>query len=459
MKITDTGIDGLFVLEPKVIGDARGWFCETFRADELEQKVGHKIDFVQDNHSFSAAKGILRGIHFQNFPYSQTKLVRCTRGSVLDVAVDLRPASRTYKKWFSVELSAENKRQLFIPRGFGHGFLTLTENVEIQYKADDFYNNRADRSIKFDDPAFKIKWGVETPIMSEKDKTAPLLKSGDVNFGARVLVTGAAGPLGFDMVKLLKDKGIECVGADRNDFDITDAKAVEKFFKKYKPTAVIHCAAYTAVDKAEDEREICHAVNVVGTKNVAAAAAKQGASVVYISSDYVYGAEGERPQVETDETRPLNYYAETKLQGEKCVKDATNRHFILRTSWVFGKNGANFVKTMLRLAIERTEVSVVDDQIGSPTYTPDLAKFILGLVFTENFGVYNISNEGFTSWADFAIEIFKQAGLKTKVNKIKTSDYKTKARRQGNSRLDKTKAGVILPTWQDALKRYLEEIK
>jgi len=462
MNISKTNIEGLFVIEPKVFGDNRGWFAETFRADKLNE-LGINTNFVQDNQSFSAQKGTLRGIHFQNFPYALAKLVRCTRGALLDVAVDLRPNSPTFKQWFSIELSAENKKQLYIPRGFGHGFVSLSNDVEIQYKTDDYYSNKHDRSIRFDDPSLKIEWGINEVILSDKDKSAPFFKDSDFNFGERILVTGVRGQLGYDVVKKLQSKSIDCRGIDYQEMDITNPEAVHKYITEYNPTIIIHCAAYTAVDKAEEEQDKCFAVNVTGTENIAKAAKQINAKMIYISSEYVYGSDDSKFNKETDNTNPKNYYAKTKLDGEVAVQKIVDKHFIIRTSWVFGKNGNNFIKTMLRLGSEKSELNVVGDQIGSPTYTVDLAKIIVDMIFTENYGTYNVSNEDICSWADFATEIFKQAGFSTKVNAIATSEYPTKAQRQLGSRMSKDKLAENgfgkLPTWQDALKRYMEEIK
>ena len=181
MNVISTDIPDLYILEPKVFGDGRGWFMESWSATMM-QKIGFDYDFVQDNHSFSASKDVLRGIHFQQSPYAQAKLVRCSKGAVLDVAVDLRKNSPTFKKWIAVELSAENKRQLLIPRGFGHGFLTLTNDSEFLYKADNPYNAAADRSVRWNDPELAINWGIAKPSLSEKDNSAPLLKESDCNF-------------------------------------------------------------------------------------------------------------------------------------------------------------------------------------------------------------------------------------------------------------------------------------
>lgn len=181
MNIISTKIAGLKIIEPDVFGDDRGWFYESYSKKKLEE-LGINCQFVQDNHSYSAQKGTLRGLHFQNNPKSQSKLIRCSRGAVLDVAVDLRKDSPTYKQWVGVELSAENKKQFFIPKGFAHGFLTLTNDVEFQYKVDEYYDKETDRSIRFDDPEITVDWGIANPILSEKDMKAPFLKDSDFNF-------------------------------------------------------------------------------------------------------------------------------------------------------------------------------------------------------------------------------------------------------------------------------------
>ncbi len=181
MNIIETKLRGVYILEPKVFDDNRGWFMESYSKKVLEA-IGLDINFIQDNHSYSAFKGTLRGLHFQNNPMAQTKLIRCTKGKILDVAVDLRKGSPTYKKWIAIELSAENKKQLLIPKGFAHGFVTLTDDVEIQYKVDEYYSKEHDRSIRFDDPEIGVDWGIDNPILSEKDKNAPLLRDSDCNF-------------------------------------------------------------------------------------------------------------------------------------------------------------------------------------------------------------------------------------------------------------------------------------
>ena len=278
----------------------------------------------------------------------------------------------------------------------------------------------------------------------------------------KVFVTGESGQLGFDVCRVLRARGIDCRGVSSKELDITDRAAVEHMLRSYAPDAVIHCAAYTAVDKAEDEAEHCWQVNAEGSANIAAVCAILGCKLLYVSTDYVFPGDGEAPWETEDAVYPHSVYGKTKLAGELAVRSMTEKHFIVRTSWVFGKNGGNFVKTMLRLAETREEVSVVADQIGSPTYTADLAPLLCDMVETERYGVYHAANEGFCSWADFAAAIFRTAGKSTRVRPITTAEYPAKAKRPLNSRLSRRaldEAGFArLPGWEDALKRYLKEI-
>lgn len=462
MNIIKTEIKEVLIIEPKVFGDHRGWFTETYSKEKFKE-LGINIDFVQDNHSFSAQKGTLRGLHFQLNPKAQTKLVRCTKGRILDVAVDLRKGSPTYKKWVAVELTEENKKQLLIPKGFAHAFLTLTDDVEVQYKVDEYYAPEHDRSIKFDDPEIGVDWGINNPILSDKDLKAPLLKDSDVNFSIKVLVTGSDGQLGHDVVGRLQELGIEVIGASRNEFDITDKEQTKEAISRINPDVIVHCAAYTAVDKAEDEKEMCYAVNVDGTRNIAEAAQAIDAKMAYISTDYVFDGTGVEPHSEDEKTNPINYYGYTKEQGEKIVRERLEKHFIIRTSWVYGKNGNNFVKTMLKLAESKNEINVVNDQIGAPTYTRDLAVLITDLIQTTEYGIYHGVNEGYCSWYDFAKAIFEKAEVNIKVNPISSTEYPTKAKRPMNSRLSTVnlnKAGLNrLPKWEDALQRFINELR
>ncbi|MCL2797666.1 MAG: dTDP-4-dehydrorhamnose reductase [Firmicutes bacterium] len=279
----------------------------------------------------------------------------------------------------------------------------------------------------------------------------------------KILVTGANGQLGYDVVKRLSADGFDVRGVDIGDFDITDAAQTENFIRSFEPDVVVHCSAYTAVDKAESEPELCGKANAFGAENIARACRALNASMVYISTDYVYGGTGESPIEATEAPAPLSVYGRTKLEGEEACKKLLKKLYIIRTSWVFGKNGGNFVKTMLNLGRERDSLNVVCDQIGSPTYTVDLADFIAFIIRSGKYGTYHFTNEGFCSWYDFAREIFRLSGISTAVKAVPTSEYKTVAKRPLNSRLSKKSvfdAGYpAIPTWQDALERYLEEIR
>ena len=277
----------------------------------------------------------------------------------------------------------------------------------------------------------------------------------------RIIVTGAKGQLGYDVVLQLKKCGHITIEADLPELDITNRSAVEAFFQTHKPDGVIHCAAYTNVDGAESEKELCEKINYIGTKNIAECCKKHSAKLIYISTDYVFDGKGNDP-FETDAaTAPCNFYGKTKLMGEKAVTEICDKYFIVRISWVFGSNGKNFVKTMLRLSKERNELTVVCDQVGSPTYTPDLATLLSDMIETEKYGIYHATNEGFCSWAEFAAEIMKLSGAETKIIPVASSEYKTVAIRPSNSRMSKKSldnAGFDrLSEWQNALERFLSQ--
>lgn len=280
----------------------------------------------------------------------------------------------------------------------------------------------------------------------------------------KILVTGANGQLGTDLMEELLERGHKVVGADIDNMDITDADAVMKFFDDVAPEAVIHCAAYTNTDKAEEEPETCRLVNATGTRNIAAAAKKHGIKMLYISTDYVFDGCGETPFAVEDTASPISVYGKTKYEGECAVRELLTAYFIVRISWVFGYHGKNFVRTMLRLAKERDAVSVVNDQIGSPTYTKDLSVLLADMIVTDRYGTYHATNEGFCSWYDFAKEIFRCAGYrKIKVNPVDSDSFPAKVKRPHNSRMDKsalTENGFShLPTWQDALARFIIELR
>lgn len=276
-----------------------------------------------------------------------------------------------------------------------------------------------------------------------------------------ILVTGVNGQLGYDVVKELNKRNIECKGLSRNDLDFTNKDDVLQYITKLTPSFVIHCGAYTAVDNAEDDIEMCAKTNYNGSKNIALACNTINAKMIYISTDYIFSGEGETPFYVDDIPSPLSVYGETKLAGERAIKGILTDYFIVRISWVFGSNGNNFIKTMLRLGKEKNELNVVADQIGSPTYTVDLAILLCDMINSKQYGVYHATNEGYCSWAEFAQAIMQKANLNCKINPIKTSEYKTKACRPLNSRLDKSKLDTNfnrLPQWENALDRFLQEI-
>lgn len=293
----------------------------------------------------------------------------------------------------------------------------------------------------------------------------------------RVFVTGVAGQLGHDVVAELLNRGMEAIGSDilpeceteaeYIPLDITDKAAVRNTIEEKKPEVVIHCAAWTAVDDAEEEknRAKVHAINVDGTANLAKAAAAVDAKMIYISTDYVFDGQGEKPwEPDCKAYAPLNVYGQSKLEGEQAVADILDKYFIVRIAWVFGQNGKNFVRTMLNVGKTHDSVRVVSDQIGTPTYTPDLARLLVDMAETDHYGYYHATNEGgYISWYDFTKEIYRVAGYSTKVTPVTTQEYGlSKAARPFNSRLDKSKLVENgfnpLPTWQDAVKRYIDEL-
>ena len=283
----------------------------------------------------------------------------------------------------------------------------------------------------------------------------------------KVFVTGVRGQLGFDVVNECKKRGYEVIGVDIEEMDITDANAVERVITAACPDVVVHCAAWTAVDAAEEEENIpkVRAVNAGGTQNIANVCKILGCKLIYISTDYVFDGQGTKPWVpDQKDYRPLNVYGQTKLEGELAVAGALEKYFIVRIAWVFGLNGKNFIKTMLSVGKKYDTVRVVNDQIGTPTYTYDLARLLVDMAKTEKYGYYHATNEGgYISWYEFACEIFRQAGYPTKVIPVTTQEYGlSKAKRPFNSRLDKSKlienGFTPLPDWKDALGRYLKEI-
>lgn len=285
----------------------------------------------------------------------------------------------------------------------------------------------------------------------------------------KFFVTGVKGQLGYDVMRELENRGYnDAVGVDIEEMNITDSKSVGKVITDSNPDVVIHCAAWTAVDLAEDEdkQDKVRLVNAVGTENIAKVCKKLDCKMIYISTDYVFDGQGTRPWEPDDERNPLNVYGQTKYEGELAVEKWLEKYFIVRIAWVFGQNGKNFVRTMLNLGKTHDKLTVVDDQIGSPTYTPDLARLLVDMAESDKYGIYHATNEGFCSWYEFACEIFRQASefdsvyKNVSVSPVTSDKYPSKAKRPSNSRMSKEKLTENgfekLPDWQDALKRYIE---
>ena len=483
MKKIETELKDCYILEPDRFGDDRGYFSPYFIDKNLDKLGFRKV--VQANRSKSA-KGVVRGLHFQKDPKCQAKIVEVIKGSAIDVVVDIREDSPTYGKFTAVKLTDENNRQLFVPRGFAHGFISLEDDTIFQYLIDNDYAPKMEGGILWNDPDLGIDWdkmfkenGIEKPILSDKDQVHPRLKDNKVKFtreydgraAEKYLITGYKGQLGYDIKRELLKQGIKeenILAIDKDEMDITNREEVMKVVGEFKPDVIFHCAAWTAVDKAEEAKDLCHAVNVTGTKNLTDASIENDAKIVYLSTDYVFDGKKALDDMYdvNDEKNPMSIYGLTKYLGEEEIK-RNPRHFITRISWVFGINGNNFIKTMLKLSENHSELNVVNDQIGSPTYTVDLAHLLVNMAKTNKYGTYHANNEGFVSWADFAKYIFEINNKDVKVNPVSTEEYlkisgTKQAYRPRNSKLSKEsldEAGFDrLPTWEDATRRYCEEL-
>lgn len=477
MKKITTKLKDCYILEPDRFGDERGYFSPYFIQKNMDELGFKKV--IQTNRS-NSAKGVVRGLHFQKNPKCQAKIVEVIKGSAIDVVVDMRVDSETYGEYIAEKLSEENHRQLFVPRGFAHGFVSLEDDTVFQYLVDNDYAPKLEAGILWNDPELGIDWekifrenGIENPILSAKDQIHPTIKENQVIFKReqeKFLITGYHGQLGYDIKRELIKNGIHqenILATDIDEMDITNREEVMRVVKEFKPDVIFHCAAWTAVDKAEDMRDVVEKINVEGTKNVTDASIEAGAKLVYLSTDYVFDGTKEGIYLPEDEANPKSVYGKTKYLGEEEVR-RNPRHFITRISWVFGINGNNFIKTMLRLAENHDQLNVVDDQIGSPTYTVDLAHLLVNLAQTDSYGTYHATNDGYCSWAEFAEYIFEINHQSVKVNKVSTEKYQAltgvkQAYRPRNSRMDKSKLTEIgldlMPSWQDATERFSQELE
>lgn len=461
--IENTNIEGIKIVRPKVFEDNRGFFLEVYNKRELK-KGGITTDFVQDNHSKSK-KGVLRGLHFQT-KHSQGKLIRVIKGKIYDVVVDIRKNSKTYGKYFGIELSMGNRTMLYIPKGFAHGFLTLEDNTEIEYKCDEFYHPQYDSGIMYDDKELNIDWkleeyGIEELILSEKDKKHQSFREYTESYqGDYVLLTGANGQLGQDFQKLFDRLGVKYIATDYNELDITDREKVREYIENNNFTIVINCAAYNNVDKAEEEIEKCYALNTYAPKNLSEICKEKGIVFVTYSTDFVFDGEKEIPYTEEDSPNPLSVYSQSKLDGEKYSLEY-EKTFLIRTSWVFGMGNNNFCKQIINWSKDRDVLKIVDDQISSPTYSKDLAEFSWKLIQTVEYGLYHFSNSGEASKYDQAKYILKKLGWQGKLERAKTSDFPLPAKRAKYSKLDSSKIEKIvnkkIPHWKEGIDRFLEE--
>ena len=481
MKKIATELKDCYILEPDRFGDDRGYFSPYFIQKNLDELGFKKV--VQANRSKSS-KGVLRGLHFQQNPKCQAKIVEVIKGRAIDVVVDLRRDSSTYGKFTTVELTSENNRQLFVPRGFAHGFISLEDDTIFQYLIDNDYEPKLEAGILWDDKDININWDqilfenyIDEPLLSDKDTKHPSFKENNVIFkdNFKYLITGYNGQLGYEVKKQLLNDGVKeenILAVDINEMDITKEDEVLKVINDFKPDTIFHCAAWTAVDKAEEPayKDICYEVNVGGTKNIVKGAKEVGAKLVYISTDYVFDGTSNDVYKTDDKTNPKSVYGLTKFLGEEEVRKYENS-FVIRTAWVFGINGKNFVKTMLNLSEKYSQITVVNDQVGTPTYAKDLARVAYELSQTNKFGTYHCTNSGSCSWAEFAAYILKDTN--TKVIPVSTEAYykpqyeKNKdlyvAYRPKNSILDKSKlkeAGIELPQdWKSATDEFIYELK
>ena len=451
------------LIKPKVFEDERGFFLEVFNTEEFK-KLGIDEFFVQDNHSKSK-RGVLRGLHFQT-KHSQGKLVRVIKGAIYDVVVDIRKNSSTYGEWYGVELDSKDRKMLYIPKGFAHGFLTLEDETEIEYKCTDIYAPQYDSGIMYNDSDLNIDWKleeyeIEELTLSEKDRKHQSFREYTESYqGDYVLLTGANGQLGQDFQKLFDRLGVKYVATDYQELDITNKEKVREYIENSNFTVVINCAAYNDVDRAEDEIEKCYALNSYAVKNLAEICKEKNIIFVTYSTDFVFDGEKEIPYTEEDIPNPLSVYSKSKLDGEKYSLEY-DKTFLIRTSWVFGMGNNNFCKQVINWSKDRDTLKIVDDQVSSPTYSKDLAEFSWDLIQTDKYGLYHFSNSGEASKYEQAEYILKKIDWNGKLERAKTDDFPLKAKRAKYSKLDSRKIEKIvdkkIPHWKEGIDRFLIE--
>lgn len=464
LKKQEIELEGVFIIEPTVFQDDRGFFFESYNREEFE-KMGIKENFVQDNHSKSK-KGVLRGLHFQK-RVAQGKLIRVVKGAIYDVVVDIRKNSETYGRWYGIELSEKNKKMLYIPKGFAHGFLSLEDDTEIFYKCSERYLPECEMGIIYDDKTLNIDWNfekydIEEIILSEKDRNHKRFSEVMEDMKENILITGANGQLGSEFKELFDKRGINYISTDYNELDVTQFEEVEKFLEKNKVKILINCAAYNEVDKAEIEEESCRLLNFEVPKKLSEICKKKNIILVSYSTDFVFDGEKEIPYVEDDRAIPLSKYGKAKYFGEiEVLKN--NRTYMIRTSWLYSIRSKNFCKQLLEWAKKYKSIKIVDDQLSSPTYAKDLAIFSWELLQKEQFGLYHFSNNGEASKYEQAEYLLKKIGWTGRLERAKTDEFYPLAKRPRYSKLDSSKIeGVLkmkIPHWKDGIDRFLKELE
>jgi len=429
MEIIKTKFKDLLIIKPTKYVDDRGFFYETFNEKKFNDETGLNIKFVQDNESTSH-KGVLRGLHYQEGPFAQSKLVRVIKGSVLDVVVDMRPDSDTFGEHFSIMLTVMGE-QLFVPKGFAHGFIALSEGTTFSYKCDNYYAPNFENGIFPFDKTLNIDWELkEWPLnslyslynLSEKDNQ---LQCWEEAIKKKVLVIGLNGQLGRCLYDLAGEyEELDITFLDRAGFDITNQFDIMSHFSQNHYDYVVNASAYTNVDKAETNDDQNTKVNAWGPLHLATACKKYDITLIHISSDYVFDGSKDSNYNEMDKTNPLNNYGKAKVKSEVAISCTAPKHYIIRTSWLYSEYRENFVKTMLKLGKEHKSLEVVGNQIGKPTYAGDLADFILKEIIvdnTKNYGIYHYAGSDELSWYEFANIIMERASFDTEI--IRNDNY------------------------------------
>jgi len=428
LNLEKTKIRGCYIVKTKRFGDNRGWFMETISQKDLEA-VGLPSKFLQGNLSMSEKAKTFRGMHYQSGDAVQGKLVNCIKGKVIDYIFDARVGSPTYMQNVAVELDGDSMEPslVYVPEGCLHGFYVDVAPAYFSYFVTNYYNQSRDGGVLGTDEHLGLDLSKQDFILSDKDKILPKWNEANLEFtySPRILVTGALqGQLGPDVVKELKKRGYRDIYAvDKEILDLTDSKKINELVNQYEPDIIFHCAAFTQVDLAQKNEELARKINSEATKYLTEAAIHNNAKLIYISTDYVFDGTKDGLYEIDDIPNPQSVYGKTKLEGEQYALEH-NKTFIVRTSWIFGGlTTNNFVKTMLNLKDKLKEITVVNDQIGSPTYSKDLAKFLVDLSETEKYGIYHGNNAGYCSWYDFAKKIFEYANSDIKVLPVTTEEY------------------------------------